>query len=148
MELERSNQFTLSKRLEVVIVDDEPHIADMLKMYIEYFSNVSTIHTFNDSCKAKVFIENNAIDMLITDYKMPTYNGIELIELLPPAVKKVLISGYVPDNVRERLEQLGAVYFEKPVPMDVLGELISELERVLIHQPAANRELSQSSFLL
>ena len=140
--LEKSDLFTMNKRLEIVIVDDEPHIAEIIKMYIEHFSNVSTIHTFNDSSEAKVFIEQNTIDVLITDFNMPNYSGIELMELLPPSVKKVLISGYVSEVAGERLEQLGAVFFEKPVSMNVLGKMIRELEHALINQSATNHKLS------
>jgi selenophosphate synthetase-related protein len=60
---------------------------------------------------------------------MPKFNGIELMETLPKRVKKVLISGYVSEIAEEKLQKLDAVFFEKPVPMKALGEIIRNQEK-------------------
>lgn len=116
----------MAKRLEVVIVDDEIQITELLKTFIQCSSKNINVHTFNDSEEARTYLIENLVDILITDYKMPKYNGIELMESADPKVKKVLISGYVSEIAEERLQQLDAVFFEKPVPMKALGKIISE----------------------
>ncbi len=121
----------MTKSLEVVIVDDEIQITELLKTFIECSSSNTNIHTFNDAAEARSFLLGNDVDVLITDYKMPKFNGIELMETAPPDVKKVLISGYVSEIAEERLQQLDAVFFEKPVPMKALGKIISDRERLL-----------------
>jgi two-component system, response regulator YesN len=121
----------MTKSLEVVIVDDEIQITELLKTFIECSSANTNIHTFNDAAEARSFLLGNDVDVLITDYKMPKFNGIELMETAPPDVKKVLISGYVSEIAEERLQQLDAVFFEKPVPMKALGKIISDRERKL-----------------
>jgi DNA-binding NtrC family response regulator len=122
--------FIMGKRLEVVIVDDEAQITELIKTFIECSSKNSNIHTFNDSAEAKLFLSKNSVDVLITDYKMPKYNGIELMEHLPKKVKKVLISGYVSEIAEEKLQKLDAVFFEKPVPMKALGDIITAQEKL------------------
>jgi two-component system response regulator YesN len=119
----------MGKRLEVVIVDDEAQITELIKTFIECSSKNSNIHTFTDASEAKAFLSANPVDVLITDYKMPKYNGIELMENLPKKVKKVLISGYVSEIAEEKLQKLDAVFFEKPVPMKALGEIIRNQEK-------------------
>ncbi len=119
-------------QLEVVLVDDEIQITELLKTYIQCSAKNVNIHTFNDSEEALNYILNNHIDILITDYKMPKYNGIELMEKAPPGVNKVLISGYVSEIAEERLLQLKAVFFEKPVPMKELGKIIFEQSKHII----------------
>jgi two-component system, response regulator YesN len=121
----------MTKSLEVVIVDDEIQITELLKTFIECSSTNTNIHTFNDAAEARSFLLGNDVDILITDYKMPKFNGIELMETAPPDVKKVLISGYVSEIAEERLQQLDAVFFEKPVPMRALGKIISDQEKKL-----------------
>lgn len=121
----------MGKRLEIVVVDDEVQITELLKTFIECASTTSNVHTFNDSLEARSYILANSIDVLITDYKMPKFNGIELMEAIPPEVKKVLISGYVSEIAEERLNQLEAVFFEKPVPMKALERIINEQEKLL-----------------
>jgi len=121
----------MTKSLEVVIVDDEIQITELLKTFIECSSVNTNIHTFNDAAEARSFLLGNDVDVLITDYKMPKFNGIELMETAPPDVKKVLISGYVSEIAEERLQQLDAVFFEKPVPMKALGKIILDRENKL-----------------
>ena len=117
----------MAKRLEVIIVDDEIQITELLKTFIQCSSKNINVHTFNDSEEARTYLIENSVDILITDYKMPKYNGIELMEsIIDPKVKKVLISGYVSEIAEERLQQLDAVFFEKPVPMRALGKIISD----------------------
>ena len=112
----------MGKRLEVVIVDDEAQITELLKTFLLCSSKNSNIHTFNDSLEAKEYLKDNEVDVLITDYKMPKYDGIQLMEQVGPAVKKILISGYVSEIAEERLQKLDALFFEKPVPMKTIGK--------------------------
>jgi YesN/AraC family two-component response regulator len=121
----------MGKRLEIVVVDDEVQITELLKTFIECASKNSNVHTFNDSSEAKNYINSNDVDVLITDYKMPKYNGLELMEDVSPDIKKVLISGYVSEIAEERLNRLDAVFFEKPVPMKALEKIIREQEKLL-----------------
>lgn len=122
----------MGKKLEIVVVDDEVQITELLKTFIECASTNSNVHTFNNALEAKSFIKQNSVDLFITDYKMPGYNGIQLMEELAPEVKKVLISGYVSEIAEERLNQLDAVFFEKPVPMKALEKIIRDQERLHI----------------
>lgn len=123
----------MAKRpLEVVIVDDEEQITDLLKTAVLFSSAASHIHTFNDSVAARDYIKENAVDLLITDYKMPKYNGLQLMESTPQAVKKILISGYVSEIAEERLQKLNAVFFEKPVPLKAITKIISDQEALIV----------------
>lgn len=119
----------MRKNLEVVIVDDEVQITELLKTFLQCSSKNVNIHTFNDALEAKSYLSLNKIDILITDYKMPKHNGIELMEQVDSSVKKILISGYVSEIAEERLQQLDAVFFEKPVPMKALGTIIDDQQR-------------------
>jgi YesN/AraC family two-component response regulator len=119
----------MGKKLEIVIVDDEVQITELLKTFIQCSSKNSNVHTFTDAEEAHSYLSRNSIDVLITDYKMPKYNGIELMETLDTKVKKVLISGFVSEIAEERLNQMDAVFFEKPVPMKELSKLIKEQEK-------------------
>jgi two-component system, response regulator YesN len=116
----------MAKRLEIVVVDDEVQITELLKTFIQCSSRNTNVHSFNDSEEARSYLLEHSVDVLITDYKMPKYNGIELMESASPEVKKILISGYVSEIAEERLQQLDAVFFEKPVPMKALGKIIFE----------------------
>jgi YesN/AraC family two-component response regulator len=118
----------MGKILEVVIVDDEAMITDLIESYVRFASRKSNIHTFNDSVAAKDYIAHNEIDVLITDYKMPHVDGLQLLAATSPSTTRVMISGYVSEIAEEKLQQLKAIFFEKPVPMKKLGKILHERE--------------------
>jgi two-component system response regulator YesN len=123
----------MSRRLEVVVVDDEEQITELLKTFIQCISQEIWVHTFNDSVVAREYIAKNPIDVLITDYKMPRYDGLQLMESTPPPVRKIMISGYVSEIAEEKLQKLNATFFEKPVPLRALAKIISEQQEKIKH---------------
>ena len=63
---------------KIVIVDDEDMVIKTLKtlLKIEGFSNVDIFNNPDDALK---FIENNPVDLIISDFIMPKMNGIEFL---------------------------------------------------------------------
>lgn len=116
----------IDKKLQIVVVDDEEPITEVIKTYIECIDPNINVRTFNDPLEAKRFIMKNTLDVLITDYKMPRCDGLQLIEAAAPSVKKILVSGYISEIAEERLHKLNATYFEKPVPLRALAKIIAE----------------------
>jgi DNA-binding NtrC family response regulator len=115
----------MGKPLEIVVVDDEEQITELLKTFIEFSTKDAHVHAFNDSAEARNFIMHNPADVVISDYKMPHYNGLEVLAAAPAGAKKILISGYVSEVAEEKLNKINATFFEKPVPMKTLGKLIA-----------------------
>ena len=110
--------------LSIVLVDDELQITDLLATFLKCISKNLDIYSFNDPEEARAYLLQNNPDVLITDYKMPKFDGIQLIKLMPPNSTKVLISGYVSEITEGQLNELKASFFEKPVPMKDLGRII------------------------
>jgi len=119
---------TMARPLEVVVVDDEEQITDLLTMAIQFTSRTAQVHAFNDPLAAREYLLTHPVDVIITDYKMPSYDGIELLKLVSGDTTKVLISGYVSEIAEEKLNEMRAVFFEKPVPIKTLGRIIAEAE--------------------
>ena len=117
----------MGKTLDIVVVDDKVMITDLFDSYIRLSGAAVNIYTFNDPIKALEFINNNKhIDIIITDYKMPGLNGIELLQACPMNAIRILISGYISDIAEEKLTELNALFFEKPVPMKQISKIIEE----------------------
>jgi YesN/AraC family two-component response regulator len=123
----------MNRRLEVVVVDDEEQITELLKTFIQCITQEIRVHTFNDSVDAREYIAKNPVDVLITDYKMPRYDGLQLMESTPSPVRKIMISGYVSEIAEEKLQKLNATFFEKPVPLRALAKIISEQQEKIKH---------------
>jgi DNA-binding NtrC family response regulator len=126
----------MARPLEIVVVDDEQQITDLLTMAIQFTSKTAQVHAFNDASVAREYLLAHVVDLVITDYKMPHYDGIELLEIVPDETRKVLISGYVSEVAEEKLAEMDALFFEKPVPIKTLGKLISEQELRAAGHPA------------
>lgn len=125
----------MKRCLEVVVVDDEEQITELLETAIRLTSATSNVHTFNDSILARDYIQQNPVDLLITDYKMPVMNGLQLMESAPRLARKILISGFVSGFAEDKLQQLNATFFEKPVTLKAIGQIVSE-EEAIIEQSA------------
>ena len=117
----------MGKKVDIVVVDDKVMITDLFESYIRLSGANVNVYTFNDPSKALEFINSNQkIDIIITDYKMPGLNGIELLKASPMEATRILISGYISDIAEEKLNELNAVFFEKPVPMKQISKIIAE----------------------
>lgn len=123
-----ANTKTTAKTLQVVVVDDEPQITDLLKAFLLCISKDLDIYTFNDPEEARAYLLQNSVDVLITDFKMPKYNGIQLMKLMPKDSTKILISGFVSEITENQLRQINASFLEKPVSLKDLDKLVRKAE--------------------
>jgi DNA-binding response OmpR family regulator len=73
----------------ILIVDDEPDIAQVLKMGLE--ENGFTVDAYNDPLDAISNFEVGSYDLLLIDIKMPTMNGFELYNKLHQIDEKAKI---------------------------------------------------------
>lgn len=64
----------------LLIIDDEPFIIHILETYIESFD--FKIFTADDTYVAEDILENNNIDLIITDNVMPIRSGFEFIKVI------------------------------------------------------------------
>lgn len=68
--------------MQIVLVDDSKSILVALKATVRGLPDVGTIVGFTDPTEALEFCRNNAVDLLVVDYTMPKYNGIQLLKAL------------------------------------------------------------------
>ena len=79
---------------KIVIIDDDENAIELL----EYNFSKHGLYTicFSDSVTAIKYLENNKVDMVVTDWMMPGKNGIELVESLKTGLnsdtKKFMVS--------------------------------------------------------
>ena len=82
----------------LLIVDDEVLIRKALSQYIDWESLNCVVHaTASNGKEAIKIIEENKIDIVITDVKMPLIDGIELSRYIcknHPNITTVILSGY------------------------------------------------------
>lgn len=117
---------------KMIIIDDEPNFADSLAETIDCDSlNLEILGTFSNGTKALEFMDENNVDIVLTDIKMPGMDGIEFVKECTqyfPNTVIIFMSAYGEfDAAKFALQNNVKGYLLKPV---VYSELIDVLHKV------------------
>ncbi|MGG1651827.1 response regulator transcription factor [Paenibacillus sp. NRS-1780] len=114
---------------DLLIVDDEKSVVDSLALTIPWEDyGIQTVHRAYSAKKALEIASKHAIDILITDIRMPEMDGLELIEQIRHFAKKILciiLSGHDEFEYAQKAIQYQAMnYLLKPVDISALIDTV------------------------
>ncbi len=111
---------------KILIVDDEESQADLLKGFLQKKSYQVT--TSQNPEEALALVRNQEFDLLISDYRMPQMNGLELIKAvreIDPVIAIIMVSAYGSIETAVEVIKAGASEFmTKPIDLKELLMLI------------------------
>lgn len=119
--------------LKVLLVDDEPFIIQGLKVLIDWENEEFEIAgTASNGKEALQFLENENVDLVIADIRMPEMTGLELLETLRKEKKSdvyfVILSGYADFSYAQQALQNDCTdYILKPVDKEMLLKVLSKV---------------------
>jgi DNA-binding NtrC family response regulator len=122
----------LEERLVVMVVDDEPLVADTLAMILTH-AGYRAMRAY-DARTALEMASVRAPDLLISDVAMPEMNGVELalgMVSMAPTCKVVLFSGHARSVDLMRAYDAGHDFplMAKPMhPSEMLGQVARSLK--------------------
>lgn len=139
-----------------MFVDDEYMILEGLKMIIPWQElGFEVVHTAKSASEALEYLETQAIDLLITDIRMPEMNGIDMIakaQAKGNTFFSIILSGYQEFAFVKQGMQLGVRnYLVKPVNKVELYESVQAIAEELAHQQRIDEQndlYRESSLLL
>lgn len=116
--------------MKILIVDNEETFADNFQYILErkISQEIKSNHEIlvcHDGKKALLILENQKIDLLITDQEMPELDGTQLIKMAKqkyPDIKAYMVTGLFEEQINEKIYDR---YFSKPTPFK---QLISTIE--------------------
>ncbi len=125
-----------TKKMKILIVDDEPDSLKVLKDIIE--KKGYTTLAFQSPVQALNKIKTEEVDLILTDLKMPEMDGIQFLYQVKanhPLIPIIVLTGYASIDSAVKAVQWGAFdYLRKPCEVtriyDVLeraGEFIKKL---------------------
>ena len=123
------NQVKKLRKLKLLFVDDEVEIVDIIsdtlsKLDLEF-------HVCFNGKQAVEIINNNEIDLIVTDINMPEMDGIELIKYVKNKnsnINCIVMSAYTEKRYKEISKDLGVKeYITKPFDFKEFLELIDRL---------------------
>lgn len=115
----------------ILFVDDEKQILKAIRR--EFMETDYNTFFANDAEEALDIIDNNKIDLIVTDMRMPVMDGYELLKQVRakyPQIKRIALSGYADENLmKDSLENgLAELYIFKPWDRK---EIVSSIEMLL-----------------
>lgn len=111
----------------ILIVDDEANQRLMLEQALRSIAHDWDISTVASGQEALDLLTTRAADLIITDYHMPTMNGLELIAQVRDRhilSRIILITAYSSPELYDTARRLNVDhYLTKPVPLKLLRQL-------------------------
>lgn len=111
---------------KILIVDDNTSTrGELAKLLADAGFETLTAGTVPDAMRVLSTAQPN---LLITEIRLDTYNGLHLIAMAPKPIPAIVITGYADRAVEVDARRLGAEYLSKPVSP---GELYGAIQRLL-----------------
>ena len=103
-------------KARLAVLDDEQRMVDIIRMVLHREGH--EVDTFTEAETALAALEKQTFDLLITDLKMPTLDGVEVLERalgIDPELPVILITAHASVPTAIRAMRAGAFdYVEKP----------------------------------
>ncbi len=118
----------------VVLVDDEEMVLTSLRSFLTLETDY-TVETFTKPATALLFVRENDVDLVLSDYLMPEMDGITFlgeVRKIKPDVPRIILTGYADkENAIKAINEIGLFqYIEKPWDnSDLLLVLRNGIER-------------------
>ncbi len=129
--------------LRVLVVDDEKPALDELSWLLDRDSRVRAVHTAGSAAEALRVLQEDEVDAVFSDIRMPGLSGLELAQVLrrfraPPRI--VFVTAY-DEHAVEAFELDVVDYLLKPVRESRLAEAV----RRVVEAGAPARDVSEDA---
>ncbi len=128
---------------KILLVDDEPLILKALVRLLQRTPCLCDgrlfkleLVTFTDPSKALEYVRNHPVSLVLSDYRMPGMDGVELltaIKTLQPDTSRIIISGYADLNALINAINRAHIYRFVAKPWNDY-ELVSTIGQALRHR--------------
>jgi hydroxymethylpyrimidine pyrophosphatase-like HAD family hydrolase/CheY-like chemotaxis protein len=128
----------------ILIVEDELGVAHPLKKALDLSPNkLYQVELCSSGEDALERLRNTHFDLLISDFRLPGMDGLDLLEQaqqISPGILSVLITAYGSPDVEERAKKLAKAYIPKPFH---LRDIIQTVQQILAELSTAEQSVSK-----
>jgi len=129
--------------MHILIVDDEPMVRSSVARIVNALGETYVAYEANDGEDAITIIQEEPIDLVITDIRMPAVDGLQLADIvhrLYPHIRVVLLTGY--SEFEYALSALHSGVYEyllKPASRNSLLDLIRKVNEELLQEKTQHK---------
>ncbi len=140
----------MMSELSILIIDDEKAQLKSLESFLSRRKH--NIFTAGSGPEAMQILEREVIDLVLTDFRMPEWNGLAVlrkVKELNPSIDVVVMTAYGSIEDAVEIMKAGAYdYLTKPVDLNLLESLIARIveKRLLAEENMRLREALQMRF--
>lgn len=117
--------------IRILLIDDHQVLLDSLRLLFNSLENVEVVGVLNDSRKVSHFLDNQDVDILVSDLHMPYFSGIDLtlqLKKTHPNLKVLLLTmAEDAQHIREALRAGVHGYILKKTGKEELHKAILKL---------------------
>jgi DNA-binding LytR/AlgR family response regulator len=106
-----------SIQIKCIIVDDEPMARDVVRRYIQKIPTLKLMGEFGNAIEATIFLQEQPVEMIFLDIKMPQLSGTEFVRSLRN-VPKIIFTTAHKEFAHEGFELDVIDYLLKPIRFD------------------------------
>ncbi|MBF0280736.1 MAG: sigma 54-interacting transcriptional regulator [SAR324 cluster bacterium] len=114
---------------KIIVVEDERLLGKSIHRYL---SNFHECQLFDNAEEARIFLENNSVDVVVSDIRLPGISGMELLQWIREKqlnLHVIMMTAHSSiRNAVEAIKQGASDYITKPLDLD---ELEFSIRRVL-----------------
>ncbi len=136
--------------LKAIIVDDEPHARENLKMLVnEFCPNVEVMALAENADKAERLVDELNPDLVFLDIMMPGRNGFGFLQKIEQRDFEVVFTTAHGEHALRAFQEGALHYLEKPINVDELMEAVKRVARLRASEAdsAPSKDASLSEFL-
>jgi adenylate cyclase len=135
----------------VLVVDDEQDILESLKDLLEASLENVTIRTANSGQQGLKILEQERVDLIISDYKMPNMNGLDFLmqaQKTAPGVPRILLTAFPDLGIAVRainetgIENFITKPFEPSEAVETVARILHERRKTSKRSQAFARSFS------
>ncbi|MEH7416254.1 response regulator [Neobacillus drentensis] len=130
--------------MKIMLVDDEPFALRTLKEMISAAKqDWDVVAAAEDGEEAISLLQKNQIDLVISDIRMPSVDGLDLSNYINknfPFIKVILLTGYSEFKYAQQALRYGVIdYLLKPCSFESLFEAIDRVEKEILKGKSSSR---------
>ena len=122
------------KTIRCLIVDDEPPAREIIRRYIEQVPTLELVGECANAIQAFTFLQQQVIDLVFLDIRMPQLNGNDFLKTLknPP---KIIFTTAFSEYALEGYDLDVVDYLLKPIPFDRFLKAVNKASQGAVEKP-------------